>query len=112
MLTANQVFDQAAAGWSAKIDSTTTPGKAVVTATLPDGWAEGEIYLIIKPYQLPFVIQPFDSLTCTLDVSAFGQRGYIYITCKRADGSQKSTPIITYHVHSKKEDGNAEHGNR
>lgn len=112
MMTANSVFDPAAAGWAASIDSTTTPGKAAITAILPDGWAEGEIYLIIKPFQLPFVIQPFDALTCTLDVSAFGQRGYIYITCKLADGSQKSTPIITYHVHSKKEDGNAEHGNR
>src|SRR5699024_10675214 len=90
MLTANQVFDQSAAGWSAKIDSTTTPGKAVVTATLPDGWAEGEIYLIIKPFQLPFVIQPFDALTCTLDVSAFGQRGYIYITASGPTAARKA----------------------
>lgn len=101
MMTANSVFDQAAAGWTATIDSTTTPGKATVTATLPEGWAEGEIYLVIKPFQLPFVVQPFDSLTCTLDVSVFGQRGYLYITCKLADGSQKSAPIITYHTYSK-----------
>lgn len=109
MMTANSVFDQAAAGWTATIDSTTTPGKAVVTATLPDGWAEGEIYLVIKPYQLSFVIEPFDRLTCTLDVSALGQRGYIYVACKLADGAQKSSPIITYHVYSK-EGPNAEHG--
>ena len=103
MMTANSVFDQAAAGWTASIDSTATPGKATVTATLPEGWAEGEIYLVIKPYQLAFVVQPFDSLACTLDVSAFGQRGYLYITCKRADGTQKSTPIRTYHTYSKED---------
>lgn len=104
MMTANSVFDPAAAGWAASIDSTTTPGKAAVTATLPDGWADGPLYLVIKPYQLPFVIRSFDSLACTLDVSEFGQRGYLYITCKTSGGAQKNTPIRTYHTYSKEDE--------
>lgn len=103
MMTANSVFDPAAAGWAASIDSTTTPGKAAITATLPEGWAEGEIYLVIKPFQLPFIVQSFDSLTCTLDVSAFGRRGYMYIACKLENGGQKSSPIRTYHTYSKED---------
>lgn len=97
MMTAESVFDKSAAGWTVDFDGSAKNGYTVITATLPDGWADGDLYLVCVPFDVPHWVKHFDGLKIEVSTAELGIRGYVYVANLK-DGTQKSTPFYTYRI--------------
>lgn len=97
MLTANDVFDKSAKSWTVDFDSTQKEGHTVITVTLPDGWADGDLFLVCVPFEVMHWVKPLDNLKITVSTAELGSRGYVYVANLK-DGNQKSTPFYTYRI--------------
>lgn len=97
MLTADSVFDKSAKSWTVDFDGTSKKGYTVIKATLPDGWADGNLFLVCFPYMLEHWVKPFDSLTLEVNTAELDTKGYVYVANLK-DGTQKSTPFYTYRI--------------
>lgn len=96
-LTYESIFDRAAAGWKADFDNTVKAGYTVIKISLPDGWADGDLYLVCVPFDTINWYQPVTDMQVTVKTSELGSRGYVYAASVK-DGHQKSAPIITYRI--------------
>ena len=97
MMTADSVFDKSAKNWTVDFDGTAKKGYTTIKATLPNGWADGSLFLVCFPYMQQHWVKPFDGLTLTVKTEELGSRGYVYVANLK-DGSQKSTPFYTYRI--------------
>ena len=97
MMTADSVFDKSAKKWVIDFEVTTKKGYTTIKATLPDGWADGDLYLVCVPFDMPHWVKHFDGLKTEVSTAELGIRGYVYVANLK-DGTQKNTPFYTYRI--------------
>ena len=97
MITADSIFDKSAKNWTVDFDCTSQKGYTVITVTLPNGWADGDLYFVCFPYMQQHWVNPIDGLILTVKTEELGSRGYVYVANLK-DGNQKNTPFYTYRI--------------
>ena len=97
MMTADSVFDKSAKKWVIDFDGASKKGYTTIKVVLPDGWADGNLFLVCFPYMMQQWVKPIDSLTLTVKTEDLGSRGYVYVANLK-DGNQKNTPFYTYRI--------------